>query len=96
MLFCWANLLGKGTKAPLDSALIKSAEQLANSLLGIISAMDRRDQERLLPERDGDDGSRLYGDSLLPFFGPYPEGKVAESEEVVVYPRPPFRPHVLA
>ncbi|KAL7579995.1 hypothetical protein ACA910_004985 [Epithemia clementina (nom. ined.)] len=94
LIYSLSFIYGKATKAPRDSALLKSADLLANIVHGIIAKMDKNDQRRYLPERESVDGCAIYGDSLLPMFGPYAVETMADDGMVV--PEDAFRIHVLA
>ena len=69
---------------------MRSADLLANTLLGMISAMTVEDQEQLFPKHADPtlDGANIYGGSLLPSFGPFAANHIDVED--------PFRPHVLA
>lgn len=80
LVFALSFLYPKATKAPRETCVVKTASQLANTLLGTFSSLGSLCNEYFVREENtGDDGglgSVIYrlrqteNDRLLPFFGP--------------------------
>ena len=88
------TLVGKATKSPRDSALIKCSELLANIIHGMIGHMDRDQESRFLERWMTDDNVEAFGDSLLPAFGPYASDIIDEEQQIRL--KDAFRPHTLS
>lgn len=80
LIFALSFLYPKATKAPRETCVVKTASQLANTLLGVMSALGTLENQYFIREEntgeDGGQGRVIYrlktteNGSLLPFFGP--------------------------
>eukprot|EP00527_Entomoneis_sp_CCMP2396_P000045 CAMPEP_0198152174 /NCGR_PEP_ID=MMETSP1443-20131203/58745_1 /TAXON_ID=186043 /ORGANISM="Entomoneis sp., Strain CCMP2396" /LENGTH=427 /DNA_ID=CAMNT_0043818103 /DNA_START=60 /DNA_END=1343 /DNA_ORIENTATION=- len=104
LLFALSFIYGKATKAPRDSALVRTASQLANTILSSMSSLGQDINiffdRRVATGVDGGPETEIYilknkGDSLIPSFGPL-HSWIDDSGNEAQFPGDAFRPHVVA